>query len=65
MPTTASWKGYTPPDLEKTTTESAEAAQAAPEGSYDKIIRLPIAFSKKYRFWFTYLYERNGRNFEM
>ena len=50
MPTTASWKGYTPPDLEKTTTESAEAAQAAPEGSYDKIIRLPIAFSKKYRF---------------
>ena len=57
MPSTSSWKGYTPPDLEKTTTESADAAKTAPEGSYDKIIRLPIAFSKKYRFWFTYLYE--------
>jgi hypothetical protein len=57
MPTTASWKGYTPPDLEKTTTQSADAAKEAPAGSYDKIIRLPLVKNKKYRFWFTYLYE--------
>ena len=57
MPTTASWKGYTPPDLEKTSTESADAAKTAPTGSYDKIIRLPLVKDKKYRFWFTYLYE--------
>jgi len=57
MPTTASWKGYTPPDLEKTTTQSADAAKEAPTGSYDKIIRLPLVKNKKYRFWFTYLYE--------
>jgi hypothetical protein len=57
MPTTASWKGYTPPDLQTTPTESAEAAKTAPTGSYDKIIRLPLVKDKKYRFWFTYLYE--------
>jgi hypothetical protein len=57
MPTTSSWKGYTPPDLEKTPTASADAATSAPTGSYDKIIRLPLVKDKKYRFWFTYLYE--------
>jgi hypothetical protein len=57
MPTTASWKGYTPPDLQTTPTASADAAKTAPTGSYDKIIRLPLVKDKKYRFWFTYLYE--------
>jgi len=57
MPTTASWKGYTPPDLESTSAASADAAAATPIGSYDKIIRLPLVKDKKYRFWFTYLYE--------
>jgi hypothetical protein len=57
MPTTASWKGYTPPDLENTSASSANAASETPVGSYDKIIRLPLVKEKKYRFWFTYLYE--------
>lgn len=58
MPTdSSSYKGYRPPDLESTSAASADAAAATPTGSYDKIIRLPLVKDKKYRFWFTYLYE--------
>jgi hypothetical protein len=57
MTTSASWKGYVPPDLQKTDTASADAAAKTPDGSFDKIIRLPLVKNKKYKFWFTYVYE--------
>jgi hypothetical protein len=57
MTTSASYKGYLPPDLQKTDTGAATAATETPSGSFDKIIRLPLVKNKKYKFWFTYVYE--------
>ena len=57
MADTPSYKGYVPADLQKTESSAASAAATTPAGSYDKIIRLPLQKDKKYRFWFTYLYE--------
>jgi hypothetical protein len=51
------YKGYRPPDLQKTEDDAASAASKTATGSYDKIIRLPLVKNKKYRFWFTYMYE--------
>ena len=57
MTTSASYKGYLPPDLQKTDAGAATAATETPSGSFDKIIRLPLVKNKKYKFWFTYVYE--------
>lgn len=57
MPDSSYYKGYVPPDLNKTDAASANAASATPTGSFDKIIRLPLVKNKKYKFWFTYVYE--------
>jgi hypothetical protein len=52
-----SYKGYTPPDLNKNNSDAANAASNSSSESYDKIIRLPLVKNKKYTFWFTYLFE--------
>lgn len=52
-----SYKGYTPPDLNKNNSDAASAASNSSNESYDKIIRLPLVKNKKYTFWFTYLFE--------
>jgi hypothetical protein len=57
MTTSASYKGYLPPDLQKTDAGAATAATETSSGSFDKIIRLPLVKNKKYKFWFTYVYE--------
>ncbi len=55
--TTSSWYKGPAPDLQKTEGDAATAAGTTTAGSYDKIIRLPLVKNKKYKFWFTYLYE--------
>lgn len=55
--TTGSWYKGPLPDLQQTDAAAAAAAAATATGSYDKIIRLPLVKNKKYKFWFTYLYE--------
>jgi hypothetical protein len=57
MTTSGSYKGYVPPDLQKTDTASAAAASTTPDGSYDKVVRIPLKRIGKYKFWFTYDYQ--------